>query len=170
MKMYFKISMVVVSLVFLITSVNAGYEDFEDLEFKDVVHAFRKRKAITVSGNEYFVLKEHPKLSSPLYKGEKVSTNPCYPLSCGLGPKLLRLEDIENLPGEADFFFHSFDKDSKNKYITIRFTSNNNPDWALMHTFPEPFKEPEHRYWQDEHNKDCVQIGRTVNLLLKRVS
>ncbi|OJW50621.1 MAG: hypothetical protein BGO67_05985 [Alphaproteobacteria bacterium 41-28] len=153
----------------LLEEYDADVSEFKDLTFEDVVSCFRKRKMLKVNGEEYIVRKELPKLRSKLYNGKKVQTNPCYPDICGLGPRLLKKTEVDNLPEGANFFFHSVKQDQGGKYFTVRFTSNDNPHWGLMHTFPEPFKDPENRYWEDEHGPDCVRIERTVNFLLQKV-
>ncbi len=165
MKIFFKISVLLISLSFLSPLVKAN--PFEDLSFDTLVKCLVKRKLIEFGGNEYVVLKEGPKLPSSLYDGEKVSTNPCF--SLGLGPRLLSSSDVERLPKVTKFFcFRSF-TDTTGRYITVNFTAESNPHWPSMYTYPEPFKDPKNRYWHEEFIKNSLIPLRTVNFLLEKV-
>lgn len=153
---------------------------FSEIGFNQVVEALQQRKLLQIDGEEYVVLKDLPKLRSRLYHGEKVGTNPCYEL--GLGPNLLKVEQIGLLPPKAEWYFHSYAlgaltpdivaPDEVATYLTIRFTSYNNPHWTggSRFRFPEPFNDPANQYWSSYNIPTSLGELFTVNLELFTVN
>lgn len=150
-----------------VTSDTIAY--ISQIDLYTLVDALKKEQLITIGDHEYAVLKEDPRFESVAHGGDFVSGNPCY--EGGLGPKLLKVKDIDNLPPQ--FVKWSYQSSrmieyEESTYITIRYTSHNNPHWSNRFTYPNPFNELEKRYWNHEDNSISVFPNRTVNFLLKR--
>lgn len=113
------------------------------------------------------------KAKSTFYNGAEGRGNPCY--VGALGPFLLRKEDIESiesLPKTTEWFPYLFAlrQYEGNIFVTLGYTSSNNPHWNQIYTYPEPFNDVTKRYWHTEANMQSTLPIRIVNFLLKKVS
>ena len=125
--------------------INREFGEMRDVKIESLTHCQKKKKLISIAGESYAIVEEpaHHALSIPVRT-------------------LLNTSDIDKLPSQATFFLDSFTKDETANFATFSFTSNDNPDWASIFSYPEP-------YWHQEHSKDTVVPKRTVNFLLQKV-
>ena len=101
----------------------------------------------------------------PTFKGKINSLNPCY--SSGLGPRLLKEADLEALPSPLPAFTVLIaNTDESEEYLTVSFTSHDNPHWPSMFLSPIPLED---RYWDEVHTKDTAVPYRIVSFLFKKV-
>lgn len=165
MQINLKSCLLVLTLMFSGQSLNAiCNEDLKDLDFKRVASGLKKRKLIQIADQEYAVCKELPKRYSSLY-GEEVETNPCYEF--GLGPKLLKPTDLENLPDPLPSFYAiRAAEDESGEFLTVGFTASNNPHWQKMFSSPVPMDK---RYWNEVHTEHVSIPYFFVSFLLKKI-
>lgn len=166
MKMILKLCLLILTLMFSGQSLNAVQvwnEDLRDLDFKTVASGLKERKLVQIGDEKYAVCLKNPKLYSAIYKKE-VRTNPCYQF--GLGPKLLKPTDLENLPDPwPSFFANNAAKDESGEYITVNFTTRSSPHWKEAFFSPVPMEK---RYWNEDHTAGWVPL-RYVSFLLKKI-
>ncbi len=137
-----------------------------DFTFFECVEGLTKRTLIEKKGIEYAILKTLPDLKDPsLCSG---GANPCY--EYGLGPKLLKVEEVNYLPKNVNWICLplSIHPHQDNTFIMVRFTANNNPDWETIHTNYKSSTDLE-PYWHSEPDPNSTGNLNTVNFLLKRI-
>lgn len=163
MKMSFKLSFFSLFLVLSTPSVEAVQvmnNDIRDLDFNEVVSCLKNRRLLKIGKDEYAVCKKEPK-----FKGKDNEINPCY--SLGLGPRLFKESDLEKLPSPLPSFNVLIaNKDEAGEYLTVSFTSHNNPHWPSMFLSPIVLED---RYWDEVHTRDAAVPYRYVSFLLKKV-
>ncbi|MDZ4322577.1 MAG: hypothetical protein U1A05_00585, partial [Alphaproteobacteria bacterium] len=96
---------------------------------------------------------------------KKVPTNPCYDF--GLGPKLLKPSDLENLPDPCpSFYVNNAAKDKSGEYLTVNFMTDHSPHWPEAFSSSVPMEE---RYWNEVHTEHTSVPYFFVSFLLKKI-
>lgn len=136
--------------------------------FNALVIALTTRAPINIAGTDYLVCQELPKLYSRIHE-EEVPTNPCYPESSGIGPKLLTPVLLEYLPADhpsISFYPYHVIKSPNGDYVTVSFTAENNPHWQNGFSSPVPMDK---RYWSEDYTVGWGPL-RYVSFLLQKKS
>lgn len=180
-----KIKLLLATVGFL--SLKSAYaieiKDCEDLNFSHVVKAQKNKELIELKGEKYTVLREEPVLE---YQGWNdflkhswktfASGNPCYKElenQLGRAPSLFKPEYAPYLPNleSTNFFVYQTIGSTDGKYLTCRFTSNNNPHWA-----PEGWPSDKQSrfadgtYWHQDNDYPKRGPEYSINFLLEKIS
>jgi hypothetical protein len=139
----------------------------EEHKFDEFIAALKTGTLIKIAGTDYLVCQELPKLYSRTHE-EEVPTNPCYPESSGIGPKLLTPARLEYLPADdpfVSFYLCGLITSPDADYITLSFTTDYNPHWQSVFSSPVPMDK---RYWSEDHTASWVPLRYVSFLLHKR--
>jgi hypothetical protein len=139
-----------------------------DVEFWKATKGMSWKENFCIRNYEFEVLGEFPELAGP--QGEKVRANPCF--ARGYQPNLIKQEQFKLLPWPVTWTCGggAYVECQGVTYMTIAFTSRDNPHWRDPSRYPE-FEEVGNRYWfEDPIAKElwCHSLRR-VYFLLKQV-